>query len=51
MLDIVYYDRAHGAEGYTRRGMDENTAPKNVLYKLQTANEEETKRRQKRHFN
>lgn len=35
MLDTVSYERAHGADGYTRHGLGENKATKNVLYKIE----------------
>uniref|UniRef100_A0A183BVS4 Chitin synthase n=1 Tax=Globodera pallida TaxID=36090 RepID=A0A183BVS4_GLOPA len=35
MIDTVHYDRAHGADGYTRHGLGEHKVQKNVLYKLQ----------------
>ncbi|KAL3115596.1 hypothetical protein niasHT_014273 [Heterodera trifolii] len=35
MIDTVNYDRAHGADGYTRHGLGDQKVQKNVLYKLQ----------------
>ncbi|CAD5220126.1 unnamed protein product [Bursaphelenchus okinawaensis] len=34
MLATVHYDKAHGAEGYVRKGVDNNAESRNVLYKL-----------------
>ncbi|KAH7726661.1 chitin synthase [Aphelenchoides avenae] len=36
MIDTMFYDRAHGADGYVRHGTAEMNAQSNVLYKLQT---------------
>lgn len=41
MLDTVSYDRAHGADGYIRSGLGKTDAQRNVLYKLQTRDENE----------
>lgn len=36
MIDTVFYEKAHGADGYIRNGLTEKKAKRNVLYKLQT---------------
>ncbi|CAK5088074.1 unnamed protein product [Meloidogyne enterolobii] len=36
MIDTVHYDRAHGADGYTRHGLGNQMTHRNVLYKLLT---------------
>jgi len=39
MIDTVNYDKAHGADGYTRCNPLQSKVQKNVLYMLQTQDE------------
>lgn len=34
MIDTVFYEQAHGADGYVRSGLGESKSQNNVLYKL-----------------
>lgn len=48
MLDIIDYEKAHGADGYVRSGKMETKALNNVLYKLEREDENLKKTRRPR---
>lgn len=48
MIDTMFYDRAHGADGYVRHGTAEMNAQSNVLYKLQTNRDDDAPNKRKK---